>query len=198
MLSSYPLCPILVKCVHVLEPDTQIVSSSDQTNVHLRPVSTTPAHGNAMARSHVRFMSFCSYPIAWQWVHLNTPFRKVWMEPLDSSRRPTTVSPRLSTPCKSVDMDPLPETHEPSATRSSAVSSHQRVNGFERPFSRDQVISWIGHSVSGLSFFLGAAGVLLCTGHDHSHDEHDASDSITTLVGTTMGHAAKRAIDVTT
>jgi hypothetical protein len=63
-----------------------------------------------------------------------------------------------------------------------SVLGHQRHNGFERPFSRDQVISWIGHSLSALSFWIGAAGIYLCTGQGGVEEEH-TSTTITTLVG---------------
>ncbi|CAI5738170.1 unnamed protein product [Peronospora destructor] len=93
-------------------------------------------------------------------------------------------------------MDHLPQTSQ-SDDIPSALPTHQRVNGFERPFSRDQVISWIGHSVSGLSFFIGAAGVYLCTGQG-SNEEQDTSYSITTLTLVAVGmHVVNSTILVT-
>lgn len=63
----------------------------------------------------------------------------------------------------------------------SSVLGHQRQNGFERPFSRDQVISWLGHSLSALSFFVGAAGVFLCTG-EGAVEEANTNSTVTTMV----------------
>ncbi|OWZ21016.1 hypothetical protein PHMEG_0004510 [Phytophthora megakarya] len=49
----------------------------------------------------------------------------------------------------------------------SSVLGPQRHNGFERPYSRDQVISWLGHSLSALCFVIGAVGVYVCVEEKH-------------------------------
>ncbi|KAL4093476.1 hypothetical protein PRIC1_005624 [Phytophthora ramorum] len=61
-----------------------------------------------------------------------------------------------------------------------SVLGPQRHNGLERPFSRDQVISWIGHSLSALCFFIGAAGIYLCTGRG-GVEEENTNSTITTM-----------------
>ncbi|CAI5702300.1 unnamed protein product [Peronospora effusa] len=92
---------------------------------------------------------------------------------------------------------PLPQPSE-SSDIPSVLSTHQRINGFERPFSRDQVISWIGHSVSGLSFYIGAAGVYLCTGQDSSNEEQSTSSVIITLTLVAVGmHVVNSTILIT-
>lgn len=76
--------------------------------------------------------------------------------------------------------------HSPRISSSNDVpSSVQRHNGFERPFSRDQVISWIGHALSALCFFIGAAGIFLCTGDGGVEEEH-TSTTVTTLTLVTI------------
>lgn len=36
-----------------------------------------------------------------------------------------------------------------------------RKHGFERPFARDQVISWTGHSISAVCFYVAAISLLI-------------------------------------
>lgn len=50
-----------------------------------------------------------------------------------------------------------------------------RTNGFERPFARDQVISWTGHSVSAACFYVAAMSFLV-------QGEDEASRGIVALV----------------
>ncbi|KAI9916495.1 hypothetical protein PsorP6_017988 [Peronosclerospora sorghi] len=77
----------------------------------------------------------------------------------------------MSTPTSSAE----PPSSSPT-TSSAPPPSSQRHNGWERPYSRDQVISWLGHSVSALCFYLGAAGMYLTTESGEIH--------AVTLVGT--------------
>ncbi|RLN89172.1 hypothetical protein BBJ28_00011351 [Nothophytophthora sp. Chile5] len=78
-----------------------------------------------------------------------------------------------------MDQQPSSSTAD-SADVSGVLLGHQRHNGFERPFSRDQVISWLGHSISALCFYVAAAGLYLCTG-ENGVEEENATHSITTL-----------------
>lgn len=41
------------------------------------------------------------------------------------------------------------------------ILGRQRRNGLERPFSRDQVISCVGHVVSAACFYVAAVGLLI-------------------------------------
>ncbi|RLN50274.1 hypothetical protein BBJ29_003523 [Phytophthora kernoviae] len=82
-------------------------------------------------------------------------------------------------------------TKESSSSSPSSVLGSQRHNGFERPFSRDQVISWLGHSISALCFYVGAAGVYVCTGKG-GVEEENTNSTITTL---TLVAAAVHVID---
>ncbi|CAI5742549.1 unnamed protein product [Hyaloperonospora brassicae] len=91
--------------------------------------------------------------------------------------RPLTPPPSQ---VSSASPSSLPVHHSPRTTSSTGPPStavgHQRHNGFERPFSRDQLISWIGHSVSAVCFFLGALSLCLCcTGQGNGPDNTDTS-----------------------
>lgn len=52
---------------------------------------------------------------------------------------------------------PQPRVASPAAE----LGARQRRNGFERPFSRDQVVSCAGHSASALCFYVAAVGLLV-------------------------------------
>ncbi|POM73234.1 Hypothetical protein PHPALM_9937, partial [Phytophthora palmivora] len=80
---------------------------------------------------------------------------------------------------------------------SSSVLGHQRFNGFERPYSRDQVISWIGHSLSALCFVIGAIGVYVCTGRGSVEEEHSSSTITTMTVVAIALHVVNAVILVT-
>ncbi|KAE9231724.1 hypothetical protein PF004_g10138 [Phytophthora fragariae] len=60
-------------------------------------------------------------------------------------------------------MEQSPRSSNSNSDAPSSVLGHQRHNGFERPFSRDQVVSWLGHSLSALSFYVAAVSVFLST-----------------------------------
>ncbi|KAL7689341.1 putative palmitoyltransferase, DHHC domain-containing protein [Plasmopara halstedii] len=63
-----------------------------------------------------------------------------------------------------MDQSPRSSKSEVCSSKSDRPTSEQRLNGFERPYSCDQVVSWIGHLVSALWFFFGAIGILyLCS-----------------------------------
>ncbi|GAB9464478.1 hypothetical protein Gpo141_00001907 [Globisporangium polare] len=47
-----------------------------------------------------------------------------------------------------------------------------RRNGFGRPFARDQVISWIGHSVSAACFYAAAISLLVQGEREGAHGVH--------------------------
>ncbi|KAL3669182.1 hypothetical protein V7S43_005566 [Phytophthora oleae] len=99
---------------------------------------------------------------------------------------------RLSSDSSAMEQSPRNSSDVPSS-----MLVHQRHNGFERPYSRDQVISWIGHSFSALCFFIGAAGIYLCTGQGGVEEEH-TSTTITTLTLVAVGvHVVNTMILVT-
>ncbi|KAF1776497.1 hypothetical protein JG687_00013870 [Phytophthora cactorum] len=89
-----------------------------------------------------------------------------------------TPTPQRPIPAIAMDQSPRSSSND-------VPSSVQRHNGFERPFSRDQVISWIGHSLSALCFFIGAAGIYLCTGEGGVEEEH-TSTTVTTMTLVTI------------
>ncbi|KAF1785433.1 Zinc finger, DHHC-type, palmitoyltransferase [Phytophthora cactorum] len=82
-----------------------------------------------------------------------------------------TPTPQRPIPAIAMDQSPRSSSND-------VPSSVQRHNGFERPFSRDQVISWIGHSLSALCFFIGAAGIYLCTGEGGAEEEHTMNSMV--------------------
>uniref|UniRef100_K3X2N4 Palmitoyltransferase n=1 Tax=Globisporangium ultimum (strain ATCC 200006 / CBS 805.95 / DAOM BR144) TaxID=431595 RepID=K3X2N4_GLOUD len=84
-----------------------------------------------------------------------------------SSATATAMSPAVNAPSH-----PPSDEHAQSAVARSESSvseqstgklllGHVRKNGFERPFARDQVISWTGHSVSAVCFYVAATSFLV-------------------------------------
>uniref|UniRef100_A0AAV1UUX2 Palmitoyltransferase n=1 Tax=Peronospora matthiolae TaxID=2874970 RepID=A0AAV1UUX2_9STRA len=95
------------------------------------------------------------------------------------TRTLTLPSQVSSSPC-SVTTNRSPRTSSSNGSPNTELV-RPRHNGFERPFSRDQVISWIGHSVSALCFFIGAMSISVhCTGQE-SLDNTDTSSSTVTV-----------------
>ncbi|TDH71960.1 hypothetical protein CCR75_004447 [Bremia lactucae] len=69
----------------------------------------------------------------------------------------------------------------PHSSKNDATKPKQRHNGFEQPHSGDQVFSWIGHSLSSLSFFIGAVGIIyLCSVRDDK-EEYFTNSTIFTM-----------------
>lgn len=78
-----------------------------------------------------------------------------------------SVAVRIAAGTASPARRPPSPSYEPQRVASPGGSSgqgvilgSQRHNGFERPFSRDQAVSCIGHCVSAVCFYVGAVGLL--------------------------------------
>lgn len=64
------------------------------------------------------------------------------------------------------------ETTDTSSSRRSRASllGNVRVNGFERPWGRDQALSCLGHTISAVCFYVAAISLLLDTHTRHHND----------------------------
>ncbi|KAF1329671.1 Tkl protein kinase, partial [Globisporangium splendens] len=108
--------------------------------------------------------------------------------PRASSSAATAMSPTANSPPR-----PLPPSDEhaqsvaarsessvPEQSTGKLLLGHVRKNGFEQPFARDQVISWTGHSVSAVCFYVAATSFLV-------KGEDEASRGVVALTHVALG-----------
>ncbi|DAZ99747.1 TPA: hypothetical protein N0F65_003534 [Lagenidium giganteum] len=86
-----------------------------------------------------------------------------------TSSTTTTAAPSIASRSLSASPPDSPLSGGAPEVIGDKLLGHVRTNGFERPFGRDQVISWLGHGISAVCFYVAAIWLMVLDDTPRTH-----------------------------